>query len=97
MLRITTKAETDRVVLKVEGKLTHPWVREADASWRTMLATADGRAIAVDLCDVYAIDDAGRELILRMHVAGVELRAQGCVMGEIVREIIESRHSAIRR
>ncbi len=97
MLRVTTHMGADRVVLKVEGKLSHAWVREADASWRTVLAAANGRAIAVDLCDVYAIDDGGRELLTRMHRAGAQLMARGCVMREIVREIVESSHPAIQR
>lgn len=90
MLRVTTRVDGDRVVLKLEGKLSHAWVREADASWRSVQASASGRAIAVDVCDVYAIDDAGRELLTRMHRAGVELRARGFVMREVVREIVES-------
>jgi hypothetical protein len=97
MLRITTEIGADRVVVKVEGKLSHAWVREADESWRAAIATANGRAIAVDLCDVYAIDDAGRELVARMHQEGATLMTRGCVMREIVREIVESSHTAIPR
>jgi len=97
MLKVTTDVGADRIVLKVEGKLSHAWVREADASWRMVLASANGRAIAVDLRDVYAIDDAGRELLTRMHQAGAQLMARGCVMRETVREIVESSHVVIRR
>jgi anti-anti-sigma regulatory factor len=96
MLRITSETGADRIVFKVEGKLSHAWVREAAAEWRTTLASANGRAIVVDLCDVYAIDDAGRELLTRMHQGGAELRARGTVMREVVREIVLSSHIAIR-
>lgn len=89
MLRITTKYGADRIVVRVEGKLSHAWVPEADASWRTVLASANGRAIAVDLRDVYAIDEAGRDLLTRMHQAGAEFMVCGFVMPEIVREIRE--------
>lgn len=97
MLRVTTETGVDQIVLKVEGKLSHAWVREAAAAWRTTLASANGRAIVVDLCDVYAIDDAGRELLTHMHRAGADLRARGFVMRETVREIVQSSHTAIRR
>ncbi len=97
MLRVTTIAGADRVVLKLEGKLSQAWVREADVAWRTASAAANGRVIVVDVCDVYAIDDGGRELLSRMHQAGAQLLARGTVMRELVREIVESSHNAIKR
>jgi anti-anti-sigma regulatory factor len=89
MIRITTERQADRIVIKVEGKLAHAWVQEADASWRTVCASANGQPIAVDLCDVYAIDDGGRELLTRMHQAGAQLMVRGCLMPEVLREIRE--------
>jgi ABC-type transporter Mla MlaB component len=89
MLRITTTNTPERFVLKLEGKLSHAWVHEADESWRAALATSNGSPIDVDLCDVYAIDDGGRALLGRMHRAGARFVTRGCVMGEMVREILE--------
>lgn len=89
MLRITTTTAPDRFELKLEGKLSEAWVGEAYESWRAALATSNGSPIDVDLCDVYAIDDAGRALLGRMHRGGARFVTRGCVMGETVREILE--------
>jgi hypothetical protein len=88
MFRITTKNAADKSVLKLEGWLSGPWVKELDTCWRT--ATNTGRQVCVDLSEVYYVDDAGRQLLTLMYRAGVGFVTKGCVMPELVREISES-------
>lgn len=90
MFRITAHHESERLVLKLEGTLSVPWVREADAYWQAAAAEA-ARPILVDLGDVLGVDDAGRELLARMHAQGASLAARGCAMRELVREITAER------
>lgn len=90
MLRISTQPAADRMVMKLEGRLVDAWVREADTSWQSALADAGTRPIVIDLCEVYAIDDAGRDLLARMYRGGADLWARGCLMRETVREIVEA-------
>lgn len=87
MLRITLQQTQERVVVKLEGRLSLPWVREADACWRAAGAVHTGRTIEIDLRDVWGVDDAGRELLRRMHHAGAVLTVRGCAMRELVREV----------
>jgi len=90
MLRITTQTAGGELVMKLEGCLAGPWVRELDTCWRDALATLAGRRIHVDLTAVCHVDATGRELMAAMHHAGARFVTGGCVMPEIVREISES-------
>jgi anti-anti-sigma regulatory factor len=90
MFRIGAHDSPDGLVLKLEGRLAGAWVVEADACWRDASATHNGRSVVVDLSAVSTVDDAGRELLLRMHNAGARFVVRGCVMRELVREISEA-------
>lgn len=90
MFRITAQNETERFVVKLEGSLTAAWVREADTYWRAAIAGQAGRTVVVDLSDVLSVDDAGRELLVRMHRAGATFVAKGCAMRELVREVADA-------
>ena len=69
MLRITIQRADDDLVMKLEGCLAGPWVHELDACWRQARAQQGGR-VRVDLRGVCHVDEAGRELMGRMHHAG---------------------------
>lgn len=94
MLRITTLTAGDELVMKLEGSLTGPWVRELDTCWCDAVRTLDGRPVRVDLTAVCHVDAAGRELMARMSRAGARFVTRGCVMPEVVREISEVRPGA---
>lgn len=94
MLRVTTQHTPDRFVLKLEGRLSAPWVSEADACWRAMLAmlaNQNEHPVEIDVRDVWGLDEAGRELLGRMHDAGATFIVRGCAMRELVREITTAR------
>jgi hypothetical protein len=86
MLRITVRRAEHDLVLTLEGCLTGPWVAEVDRCWQQASAHHRGH-VRVDLRNVYLVDDAGRELMTRMHDAGAAFMASGCLMPEIVREV----------
>ena len=90
MFRITTQTEGGEFVLKLEGCLTGPWVRELDTCWHGVVETLDGRQMRVDLTALCHVDAAGRELMTEMYRAGARFVTRGCVMPEVVREISES-------
>lgn len=91
MLRITEVHADGELVLKLEGRISGPWVRELDACWRLAAETWTGHPLAVDLRDVWLVDGAGQEQLARMHRGGVRFLTRGCEMRELVREIVESR------
>jgi anti-anti-sigma regulatory factor len=97
MLRITEQYANGRLVLKLEGRFSAPWVGELDACWRAAMDAGNGTSIWIDLSDVYVVDVAGQEQLARMHRAGVRFLTRGCVMRELVREISESADVATER
>lgn len=91
MLRITKQHASDRLVLKLEGRFSAAWVDELDACWRAALECRNGGSIWIDLSDVDLVDIAGQEQLTRMYREGARFVTRGCFMGELVREISESR------
>jgi hypothetical protein len=90
MFRLTICDADDQLVMKLEGCLAGPWVRETYACWQRAIRTLDGRPIHVDMREVCHVDAEGRKLMTLMHLDGVHFVTSGCVMPEIVREISEA-------
>lgn len=86
MLRITIQESAQASTLKLEGKLTGPWVRELEQAWAASCAALAGPLI-VDLADVTFIDCAGKSLLARMHESGAKLVATNPMNRSIVDEI----------
>ena len=63
MLRITTQDDPRVVTLRVEGRLIGPWVAELEKCWRSVLASASGAMLRVDLSGVTFIDAAGKAVM----------------------------------
>lgn len=89
MLRVTVDQENNPVVLKVEGKLSGPWVRELEECWRNTRLKCAGRRLRVELTDVSFVEDRGRVLLKEMIHSGDELLASGPMMRSILEEIAE--------
>jgi len=86
MLRITVDNDGSFCRLKLAGKLGGPWVPEMEKSWRSALCSP-AKQIEIDMREVTAVDDDGRELLVSMHEAGARLIAQGVEMTALVDEI----------
>ena len=92
MLRITVMIEARRTVLKAEGKLAGPWVKELDHCWQLALKNARQEPIVIDLSDVAFVDRAGKALIGEMCANGAELVVTGPLMTSIVDEMRACAH-----
>jgi len=84
MLKITAGFDGTCSTIELAGSLTGPWVEELEKCWREIPA---GRSPRVLLASVTYIDEAGKELLGRIHAAGGELKANGCLTKCIVQEI----------
>lgn len=89
MLRITKKADDDRTILQVEGRLVPPWVRELEKSWQQ---GAGGTSLVLDLRSVTFIDSEGKELLGRIHRSGAKLLSSGIMMNAIVEQLESHSH-----
>jgi hypothetical protein len=89
MLRITVHEDGTFCRLELAGRLGGPWVLEIEYAWRSALRS--GGQIELDMRQLTDVDDAGRELLLVMHLAGGRLIVEGVWMKGILEEITEDR------
>jgi hypothetical protein len=85
MLRITIHEDGKACRLELAGKLEGPWVLETEYAWRSSLRS--GHQIELDMRQLTGVDDAGRELLLAMHLAGARLIVEGVWMKSLIEEI----------
>jgi len=95
MLRVTVQNDEHAATFKLEGKLAHEWVAEAEKAWLTLCDGPRQEGIVVDLCGVSFVDDAGRDLLARMHATGAKLVGTSLMTTALIEEICgESRRSS---
>ena len=86
MLRITFQEDPVGTTVKLEGKLSGPWVEELERSW-VERPLQPSRQITVDLSDVTYIDPEGKRLLARMMGKGVYLQGTQLMTRYIIDEI----------
>lgn len=87
MLKITLHDSAREFRLKLEGRLSGPWVHELEQCWKTASSTTRDRKTVVDLGEVDFVDPAGESLLARLHAAGVELVAVTPLICAVLQEI----------
>jgi anti-anti-sigma regulatory factor len=92
MLRITIDKNSRATTLRVEGRLTGPWVDELERAWRAVTIDPANGCVSVDLSDVTFVGDEGKKLLEAMYGEGAKLKASGCVTRRLVEEIGHSFH-----
>ena len=90
MLRISVLNDQGTTRLKLEGKLAHEWVHEAEKAWAALRAMSGGAEIVVDLLNVSFVDEAGHQLLAAMRHADAELLGGGPLMSAVIDEIEEA-------
>jgi anti-anti-sigma regulatory factor len=90
MLRISVLNGSGTTRFKLEGKLAHEWVREAEVAWTAHTALNGKKKVIVDLYDVCFVDEAGHQLLADMHRAGGKLVGSGPMMSALIEEIREA-------
>lgn len=86
MFRVTVQKDADRTVLKVEGRLVQPFVRELRECWRNA-ACSCAKPMVLDVRSVTFVTPEGQNLLAEIHRAGGALVASGPMMNSIVEEI----------
>lgn len=87
MLRITIHEAPRTLTVRLEGRLTGPWLRELEECWQGILASRREPVLRVDLTDMTSIDAAGQACLTAMHRQGAEFVAADCLMKAVVAEI----------
>src|SRR5580704_17384237 len=73
VLRVTPMEMNGSPVLKLEGKVSGPWVDELQHCWSGVAQNKDQAAVKVDLRGVSYLDSRGRDLLLHMERQGASL------------------------
>jgi hypothetical protein len=89
MFRLTEHAESDRLVLKLEGRCSSDVLDALVSSWLAARLKAGHRPICIDLTGALVVDERVREQLVRMHLAGACFESRGCLMREVVRQITD--------
>jgi hypothetical protein len=67
MLKITIVRDAKAVTMRFEGKLSGPWVGEANQSWHSLEESIGSEKLNVDLRGVSFADVEGRQLLREMY------------------------------
>lgn len=95
MLRITFQEGPEGTKVKLEGKLSGPWVGELERSWSEH-RQSDFDRVTVDLSYVTYIDPEGKKLLARMKQEGVFLQGTHLMTRYIIDEITRAGANAGR-
>lgn len=88
MMRITVENNSKTSTLKLEGKLSGPWVEELARTWDKVTAEAMGAEVLLDLCGLTFVDPEGRKRLAWMYKHGAKFKTAGCLGKGIVEEIM---------
>ncbi len=55
--------------MKLEGKMVGPWVTECRRAWMALASSLSTKKLALDLCGVTFMDEAGLELLREIYGA----------------------------
>ncbi len=94
MLRITTTDIGEKVTLKLEGKLSGPWVEEFERCWRMSADIYKQKGLVVDLSGVTFVDPAGKKLLCSITSEGAQLVGSGLMPKSLIDEICTERPAA---
>jgi outer membrane protein TolC/ABC-type transporter Mla MlaB component len=94
MLRITTTDTDEKVTLKLEGKLSGPWVEELARCWRMSSDIYNKRGLVVDLSGVTFVDAAGKKLLCSISSEGAQLIGSGLMPKSLIDEICVEKPAA---
>ncbi|HXH50418.1 MAG TPA: STAS domain-containing protein [Terriglobia bacterium] len=86
MLKITYNDTPESTSVKLEGKLSGPWVEELERSWIEHSSKASENVI-IDLSGVTYIDPEGKRLLSRMVEKGVCLEGTHLMTKYVIDEI----------
>src|SRR5262245_54274333 len=88
MLRIAIYERPHETSFLVEGRLVGVWVSALEKCWEIALVAEPFKAVLVTL-SLSAMDNKGRDLLIRMRRRGVGLESDGILMEAIIAEIEE--------
>ncbi|SRR5258708_22493302 len=87
MLKISVIDSRTERRLVLEGKLIAPWVAELKTAWKEANGKIEGRALLVELKNVFVISQEGENALLELMNAGAKFRCSGVVTKHVIQEL----------
>jgi|SRR5215469_6304052 len=87
MLRISITNEPGLTRFKLEGKLAHEWVHEAETAWAGLKSLNGKHKVLIDLVNVSFVDENGAILLANMRRSGSKLLGGGLLIAALIEEI----------
>jgi hypothetical protein len=84
------------VALKLEGRVTGPWVEELRRAWISSTKVAGGEPINVELSGVSFVDAKGRDLLLRMQRESVDLKGASGFLRQLLNDGNERKSNKVQ-
>ncbi|HLY63009.1 MAG TPA: hypothetical protein VKV95_19860 [Terriglobia bacterium] len=88
MMRITVEYSSKISTLRLEGKLSGPWVDELERTWYKVTTDTKSADVLLDLCGLTFVDPEGRKQLAWMYKQGARFKTAGCLGKGIVEEIM---------
>ena len=89
MLKVTVERGDRVTTLKLEGKLSGPWVDEAAKVWSVVVGGTAAKDVVVDLSGVTFIDKEGKKLLGQMLGQGAQLRDGRLMTRYIINQLVQ--------
>src|SRR5690242_11635248 len=81
VLKITVEEKGQLVTLKLEGKITGPWVAEFSRTWQSLAPSLDSKKLFLDLREVTQINAEGRRLLAEIYdKTGAEIQTDSLLI-----------------
>lgn len=87
MMKATQTQEGNHILIRVEGRLSGPWVAELERTWNAAIASSEPADVQLELAGVSFIDEDGKQLLRKICGAGTRIVAAGCLTRAIVEEL----------
>ena len=89
MLKVTVERGDRVTTLKLEGKLSGPWVDEAAKAWSDVIGGIAAKDVIVGLSGVTFIDEEGKKLLGQMLRQGAQLRDGRLMTRYIINQLLQ--------
>jgi len=97
VLKVTVERGDRVTTLKLEGKLSGPWVDEAAKVWSEVVGGTAPKDVIVDLPGVTFIDEEGKKLLARMLGRGAQLRDGRLMTRYIINQLAQETKDAQKK
>ena len=87
MFRISIIDTPAQRKLKVEGKLSEPWVPELRTTWSNASRDLDGRKLVIDLSSLTVISREGEDAIFSLMKDGARFGCAGILTRHVLKRV----------